>query len=325
MDFAVVTCERGKIVHYNDIAQTYFRAPFYEMVGTPIDVYLRGGRFEDIISYPTPLQPHYNGHVFFAGLDAPVAVRTYRGKGYYIIVAGGTQVSEELLVDREERRWAERLQIMLFGVSHELKTPIAIARGYVGMLEGSEAQRALEALDRVSAILNSMTNTVQEFQQENEDVDLGRGIESFYDTALYAEPAKRYIGTIDVDVAAAEGKRVRMAKTRLYQIFTNLFDNSVRATQGLETGARVEIRARLCDKPHHASCVVIEFSDNGCGMDAETVERVFTPYFTTWRPKRGTGMGGYFIHRYVLEAGGSIEVASNKGGGTKFKIHLPYK
>ncbi|UCF89845.1 MAG: HAMP domain-containing histidine kinase, partial [Desulfobacterales bacterium] len=74
--------------------------------------------------------------------------------------------------------------------------------------------------------------------------------------------------------------------------------------------------------PEHA---VIEVSENGCGMDEVTRDKIFDPFFSTKSPRDGTGLGLYVCHTLVEGLKGRIEVESAPGQGSVFRVILPAK
>jgi signal transduction histidine kinase len=70
---------------------------------------------------------------------------------------------------------------------------------------------------------------------------------------------------------------------------------------------------------------IIEVSDNGCGMDEKTRRHIFNPFYTTKSPVDGTGLGLYVCHNLIQGIGGYIEVESQPGEGSTFRVVLPDK
>jgi two-component system, NtrC family, sensor kinase len=69
--------------------------------------------------------------------------------------------------------------------------------------------------------------------------------------------------------------------------------------------------------------MVIEIADNGCGIDPTNLSRLFDPFFTTKDVGEGTGLGLSISHNIITGHGGRIEVDSELGQGTTFRIYLP--
>jgi signal transduction histidine kinase len=106
------------------------------------------------------------------------------------------------------------------------------------------------------------------------------------------------------------------------QVVRNLVLNARDATPA---GGTITISTRTGGSlsPSHPSPVLLEIRDTGIGMDAETRRRIFEPYFTTKVEGAGTGLGLSMVQLIIEGVGGSIEVESEPGKGTLFRIMLP--
>lgn len=102
---------------------------------------------------------------------------------------------------------------------------------------------------------------------------------------------------------------------QLNQVFMNIMDNAAFAIQ--EKG---DIWIRLKSDGKNA---IIEFEDNGCGMEEATRKKVFDPFFTTKEVGQGTGLGMAISYKVIKNHNGTIELESEKGKGSKFTIILP--
>jgi len=104
----------------------------------------------------------------------------------------------------------------------------------------------------------------------------------------------------------------------LEQVLVNLLINAVHASDKSDSWIRVNAG---CGKSREACCL-IEVSDNGCGMDERIRDKIFDPFFTTKAPSSGTGLGLYVCYNLVEALGGKIEVESEPGKGSTFRIEL---
>jgi len=121
---------------------------------------------------------------------------------------------------------------------------------------------------------------------------------------------------------------------QLRQILLNLVLN---ARDALAQGGTIRLSTRATEFPEASPgdlysksegesrrrAVSLVVSDNGCGMDRETRARLFEPFFTTKKPGQGTGLGLATVQRIVSEAGGTIEVESEPGRGTRIAVFFP--
>ena len=104
---------------------------------------------------------------------------------------------------------------------------------------------------------------------------------------------------------------------QLNQVFMNILDNAAFAIEN-EGNIYIRIHQDLQKKN-----VIIEFEDDGSGMDEDTSKKIFDPFFTTKAPGQGTGLGMSISYKVIQRHKGTISVASQKGKGTKFTITLP--
>jgi CheY-like chemotaxis protein len=122
---------------------------------------------------------------------------------------------------------------------------------------------------------------------------------------------------------------VEVDQSQIEQVLLNLFVNAWQAMPG---GGDLYIQTRnvlLGEKevrPHEVKAgryVEVTVTDTGVGMDEQTRQRVFEPFFTTKEMGRGTGLGLASAYGIVKNHGGIIEVDSDKGAGTTFRLYLP--
>jgi C4-dicarboxylate-specific signal transduction histidine kinase len=115
---------------------------------------------------------------------------------------------------------------------------------------------------------------------------------------------------------------VRGDPRRLEQVLVNLLSNARDALDALPSNAQRTIQIRATTAPEHRA-VLLEVSDNGPGMPADVRDRLFEPFFTTKDAGKGTGLGLSIVRTIVDECGGRIQVESEPGAGTTFRIELP--
>ena len=208
-------------------------------------------------------------------------------------------------------------------VAHEIRNPLTgIATGvqYLsrGFPEGDERHEdvtfILREVSRLNSIIQDLLSATRPRMLTLGPVSVadaaGRAIQSLGPTIEE--------GRVQIRLEGADHWPKVLADTdQLQQVFLNLVQNAV---QAIPNQGEVAIRARPVGNPP-LSRVEIEIADTGVGIEPDHLPHLFEPFYTT-RPK-GTGLGLFVAHGIVQRHGGSIEVVSAPGQGTRFRILLP--
>ncbi|SFL84052.1 PAS domain S-box-containing protein [Desulfomicrobium norvegicum] len=184
-----------------------------------------------------------------------------------------------------------------------------------------------EAATRAAGIIRRMLDFSRLAESGRSQCDLQTLIEHSLTLARNDYDLKKFYDfkKMDLRISVEEGLgKLACTETEIEQVFLNILRNAAQAmaeaTPTVEN-PRLEIRARRI-----GNRVRIEIEDNGPGMSAEISRRIFEPFFTTKPPGQGTGLGlsvSYFI--VTKGHGGTMEVESEPGLGTRFIIELPFK
>jgi signal transduction histidine kinase len=181
-------------------------------------------------------------------------------------------------------------------------------------------RRALQGLERVSAIVHAMKDFAYPDHQDQAPADLNRAILS---TLTVARNEYKYVAEVHTELG--ELPLVTCHIGELNQVILNMVVNSAHAIESAKAendrDGRIVVRTRdLGDD------VAIEIEDNGCGIPADAFDKIFDPFFTTKEIGKGTGQGLAIARAVVVDKHqGKIEVASRVGHGTTFTIHLPVR
>jgi two-component system NtrC family sensor kinase len=220
---------------------------------------------------------------------------------------------------------AEKLSsigLLAAGVAHEVNTPLAVISTYAQMLAkkiSGDAEKAplLEKIARqtfrASEIVNSLLNFSRTSTTEFVSVDLNKVIQETLTLLEHqlTKSAVRVAANLDAALPRIKGN-----PGKLQQVFLNLFLN---ARDAMEHGGTLAVSTF-----HNGDGVVrVTVADSGAGIAPENLTRIFDPFFTTKAAKRGTGLGLSVSYGIVQEHGGSIEVESELGSGTRFELSFP--
>lgn len=242
--------------------------------------------------------------------------------------------------DRTERerlesglRQAERLAAvgtLAAGVAHEINNPLVYVVANVAFAGDRLAELTVENLDTHRAAIGEaldearqgvervgqVVSDLKTFTRSEERVDLVDLGEVLRSTIKMASPTIRHQASVATELGPVP--RVKGRASRLAQVFLNLLVNAAQAIVEGSSEARITVRVGTVD-----TRAFVEVEDTGAGIAPETLAHVFDPFFTTKPFGVGTGLGLSVCKNIVEEHGGTIEIDSLPGRGTRVRVVLP--
>lgn len=208
------------------------------------------------------------------------------------------------------------------GVVHELNAPLSviISASQMIMREEGVPEPVMEMISRISSEaqrLSQLTKGLLNFSSHDDtigDTDLNLTIDFILDFLNFEAARRAVIVLKQFDFTLPV---IRLDANILKQILLNIIMNALQAMEDGGGKLLVETAAAGNDS------VCFTIADNGPGIPAETINRIFDRYFTTKKPGEGTGLGLFVTKSLIENMGGKIEVASRGGGGTTFTVTLP--
>jgi signal transduction histidine kinase len=211
--------------------------------------------------------------------------------------------------------------LMAAGVAHEVNTPLAVISTYAQLLakqisEDPQKSKLLEKIAkqtfRASEIVNSLLSFSRTSPTEFVEVDVSKVIQETLSLVEHQLEKSGVVVMLDAETALPP---IKGNSGKLQQVFLNLFLN---ARDAMDAGGTLTVHAWS-----EGGFARIDVVDNGQGIAPEHLERIYDPFFTTKGARKGTGLGLAVTYGIVREHGGSIEVESRLGAGSRFRVELP--
>ena len=274
-------------------------------------------------------------------LHAAIEMALYRSRMERKLKAAEAELEAQRLL-RIRADHLQSLGEMSAGVAHELSQPLVGVRGLaehvvVGLDRGwsltddvlrERMNTIMEQADRMTHIIDHVRMFAREAgKPELSEVRLNDVVRS----AVELTAAQFRSHDIDLEIDLGEGLPVIQANAySLEEVLLNLFSNARDSVEDRvardSNGERGKVRVwtGLIGEGPDASLELV-VADNGLGIPADRLDRVFDPFFTTKDPDKGTGLGLSASKGIVEEFGGTIEVRSEPGGETAFRVRLPVR
>lgn len=207
--------------------------------------------------------------------------------------------------------------------AHEVGTPLNLISGHVQLLKSdldrdprdaeSRIRTISAQIERIERIVRRMLDKTR-FETELAPLDLNSVLRKLCD-AMSPAFDKRDIRL--VETFADNLPLIAGSADRLQQLFLNLINNSLDA---MPEGGEIQIHTGLEGKTGKTQRIHVDFIDTGMGMTPEVMSHIFDPLYTTKDRGHGTGLGLVIVSQIVAEHGGHVEVESELGKGTRFRL-----
>jgi signal transduction histidine kinase/ActR/RegA family two-component response regulator len=250
-----------------------------------------------------------------------------------------------LRVSESRLRQAQKMETigqLTGGIAHDFNNLLTVILGGLETIgrqastlpQGTEVKRiARSSAMALQAVDNAATLTQRLLAFSRQQPLAPKPLEANRLVAEMSEILRRTLGeTISIETVLAGGLWRTLADPN--QLENALLNLSVNARDAMPDGGRLTIETananlddayvdQLDDTVSAGQYVLIAISDNGVGMDAQTVERAFEPFFTTKEVGKGTGLGLSQVYGFVRQSKGHVRLYSEPGEGTTVKIYLP--
>ncbi|HEX8183813.1 MAG TPA: ATP-binding protein [Blastocatellia bacterium] len=203
--------------------------------------------------------------------------------------------------------------------AHEVGTPLNLISGHVQLLRARASNdRTIKRLDiiagqieRITQIVRSMLNSTRRPRPQLEIININSLLAQILDAAQPTLVAR----SVEMHVEISEDiPQIEADSDQLQQVFINLINNSLDA---MPAGGKLRVTTT-----RDLDSVVIELSDSGEGISYDAIDMIFDPLFST-KQGRGAGLGLTIVKQIISEHNGSVDVRSEPGRGTTFRIRLP--
>ena len=232
---------------------------------------------------------------------------------YMFKLADGITNLHEMVSNMEKEN---KLRDSLFKLTHEIKNPIAVCKGYLDMLNLDNKDKSEKYIGIVKSEIDRSLNVMNDFMDynkikiEKEEFDMTMLLDEIYDSFKFLINDKKIKFRYDNKY---EDIYVIGDFNRLKQVFVNIIKNSI---ESIEKNGIIDIEVKVNDLE-----VMVIISDNGVGMNETELANIKEMFYST--KKNGTGLGVALSNEIILAHNGKLQYSSKKNKGTVCSVSLP--
>ncbi len=212
---------------------------------------------------------------------------------------------------------------MIGGFAHELNNPLTSILGVAELLQDAEisesSRKQIGMLQQQARRASEIVQNLMYFSRPPLPGKTDINVAELVQRTLHLHAYSLRKNNITVDFLPENSSpRVTGDPHQLMQVFLNLVMNAEQAIREVRDRGTLRIRLRQDD-----GSIAVVFQDDGPGIPADILPKIFDPFYTTKRPGRGTGLGLSICKAILREHGGNVEVTSGPGGGAVFTVSVP--
>ncbi len=206
------------------------------------------------------------------------------------------------------------------GLAHELGNPLGVIQSCASYLhqkssEDDSNREEYELIAKESKRCHNLIERLLSLASPKRDTPAVHDLRDILDHSISL--VKYQAGSREIELTKFnQPALIYVNEGQLSAVFINLFLNALQSMETSPPEAKLRVHMRTRGKE-----AIVDVTDEGVGITAEELEKVFDPFFT--KRAEGTGLGLSLVHQIVTSIGGRIDVASTPGAGTTFTVYLP--
>lgn len=207
------------------------------------------------------------------------------------------------------------IKISIFKVTHEIKNPLAVIKGYLSIFDPYDSEKCLKYKNILEIEVENALNVLKDFSSINH-LDIKKNNINYYDLLMEAkETILPFFNdkNIKLNINSPRELFVNADYNRMKQVLINILKNS---TEALSDNGKIDIKSYIENNK-----LITIIKDNGHGMDKETIDNLFTPFYS--KKSFGTGLGLCLSKEIIELHNGTIKYTSKLNLYTEVKIVIP--
>ena len=209
------------------------------------------------------------------------------------------------------------IKTSIFKVTHEIKNPLAVIKGYLSIFDPNDSKKCLRYKNILDIEVENALNVLKDFSSINH-LNIIKNNMNYYDLLTEAKDTILPFfndKNITLNIESEKELLITADYNRLKQVLINILKNS---TEALDQNGKINIKSYIINNK-----LITIIRDNGHGMDKDTINNLFTPFYS--KKSFGTGLGLCLSKEIIELHNGSIKYTSKLNEWTEVKIVIPVK